>query len=134
MIELRNVQRWQTSISDAESLKWISLLDDGELLLSLEEPANLDVYRYRFKIEGNVAYRFILAEYLHSELVWCLLWETAKKYGRTIIIRESSWVKQIYDTSDFSTERIPPLEHYCIILEEGLFEVVAKKEPSHYNF
>jgi hypothetical protein len=124
-----DVQRWDTPVSDVQSLAMVSLVDRGQLSIVLEDVRSPKRRRFRFIFSKYPAYRNILEEYRLK--LWKQLDEkTAKKLGWTFILSNSEWLRSLYDTEPLLETNFPRLTHYVIGSEDDVIEVLSPDPPT----
>ncbi len=83
-------ERWATPVSDAGSLRLVSLLDDGTLQVIVEDAHHPERLRWRFTFRNVPAYLNLLEEY-RLEL-WAMAERQGARLGWTVRIPESPWL------------------------------------------
>ena len=125
------LERWETPIVGAHDLRTVSVVDDGELLITVSEPSNDDRYRLRFRFRAGkyLAYR------VTNEIDGCQLLDEARYDGerpcRTFTGEQSDWKERFLEVSLRGQD--VPLKHYVIWTEEDIIEVLASEPPEAYD-
>jgi hypothetical protein len=129
-------KRWETPLSDSDTLNTVAIIDDGELLLSFEDKAMQDMYRLRMIFQNYASYGYTLEPFLSDEKAWDKILYARKKYGSTMIADETEWIQQLAENSHLKKDHIPDeLKHYLIIIPmEGMLEIAAQNPPKLYDF
>jgi hypothetical protein len=83
------IERWETPVSDADSLAMVSLIDDGELAVTVQDLRDPERRRLCFAFSKFPAYRNVLEEYRTQ--LWAMLSNTGN-LGWTTIVANSTWV------------------------------------------
>ena len=121
------IERWETPVSAAKSLAMVSLLDNGNLSITVQDLRDPERRRFCFTFKNYPAYRNMLEEYQTS------LWEEVKdesgEAGWTRIIRESRWLASLKETEPFLEESNPGLLHYMICTEDDVVEILSNEPP-----
>jgi hypothetical protein len=136
MEKISKFKRWETPLSDSDTFNTVTIIDDGELILSFEDKANQDMYRLRMIFQTYASYRYTLEQFLSDEKAWDKIQEVRKKYGSTMIADETEWIQQIVENCLFEKDHImSELKHYLILIPmEGVLEIAAQKPPKLYDF
>lgn len=116
------VARWNTPVSDERLLGMVSLVDDGQLTIVVEDSLNR---QFRFIFTEYPAYRNIREEY-RTEL-WQKLY--GKNLGSTLLIAESQWVASFRATEPLLEIHHPNLAHYMICTASDVVEVLSSDKP-----
>jgi hypothetical protein len=120
-------KRWETPVSDAKSLAMVSLLDNGELSITVQNARDPERRRFRFTFKNYPAYRNILEEYRTGRSEEFI--DTSGKIGWTRIILESPWLASFKKSEPLLEELNPGLVHYEICTEDDVVEVLANEPP-----
>lgn len=125
------LERWETPVIGAHDLRTVSILDDGELLITVEEPSNDERYRLRFRFAAGT----YLTYRVTNEMDASQLLDPAKYEGalpcRTFISQQSDWKHTILTVSIHGQDA--PIKHYVIWTDEDCIEVLALKPPEMYD-
>lgn len=116
------VERWNTPVSDERLLGMVSLVDDGQLTIVVEDTLNR---QFRFIFTDYPAYRNIMEEY-RTEL-WRKLYD--KNLGSTLLIVESQWIASFRATEPLLEVHHPNLTHYMICTVNDVVEVLSSGNP-----
>lgn len=120
------VQRWDTPVSDARSLRLVSLLDDGALHLTLEDAGAPDRPRWRITFTAVLGYLNLLEEYRLE------LWSrraTAERVGWTTRILNSPWLALLRQSESLVEIHHPDAIHYQVGTEDDVVDVCSSAEP-----
>lgn len=123
MYEGGNQERWETPFADVKSLVMVSLVDDGALTITLEDALDPKRNRYRVRFESAPLYRNILEEYRTSE-------PTASFLSWSRMIRDSGWLELMRATEPLLDVHSPGLQHYCIITEDDVLDILSNTPPA----
>jgi hypothetical protein len=127
MYEGWKIERWETPVSDVKSLAMVSLVDDGQLSIVLQETRDAIRRRFCLSFKNYPVYRNILEEY-RLEL-WNEIKDQRKGIGWTIIIPESQWLASLLKSEPLLGECNPNLVHYVICTEDDVIEVLSNALP-----
>ncbi|MEX1255946.1 MAG: hypothetical protein WEE64_16570 [Dehalococcoidia bacterium] len=105
----------------------VSLVDDGELSVTVQGIRDPEARRLRFTFSRFPAYRNIMEEY-RLEL-WERLSGTQDQLGRTLIVADSPWVAALREKEPLLGVHRPTLVHYVICTEDDVVEVLAPDPP-----
>jgi len=128
MYEHWQVARWETPVSNAVSLAMVSLIDEGQLSIILQDLKNLRRRRFKFAFTRYPAYRNIPEEY-RTEL-WEHVAETRKALGWTFTVTNSDWVISLRQNEPMLDVNHPHLTHYVIGTEDDVIEILSPEAPS----
>jgi hypothetical protein len=123
---------WNTTLSRSSQLRSVTIVDDGELLIALEEPGNTRRYRIRVRFPVYAAYRVTILQFLDK--LWELLDQARTEHGPTLIVQNSLWTIKLIETGVFTSEKAPSLIHYLIFTDEELIEILSASPPIIYDF
>lgn len=119
-------ERWQTPVSDARSLRLVSLVDDGALQLTLEDAHDPNRPRWLFTFHRVPAYLNLLEEY-RLEL-WGMGVTTAN-LGWTVRLPNSPWLDLLRRAESLLDVHHPDLVHYQIGTEDDVIDVLSSSLP-----
>jgi len=132
MYENWNLTRWETSLSDAPSLRMEYLLDrdaqDGALELVLQSVSTTERIRCQITFVRYPAYRNILEEFRLE------LWarrdtiSTAYALGCTMIVPNSPWIREL-GKEPLLMIRNKNLVHYMVVTEDDVIEILTDETP-----
>ena len=125
------LERWETAVSDAQSLVLVSLIDtQGTLSLVLEDQR--DPQRHRFQVDfiRVPGYRNLLEEY-RLEL-WAIPRGTIAT-GWTVQVVASPWIAELYEHEPLLEVGFPALRHFLISTEDDVIEVLSDVVPTFYE-
>ena len=120
-------ERWETPVSDAGSLRLVSLLDDGALHLVLEDAHHEARLRWRFTFRNVPAYLNLLEEY-RLEL-WAHEARQGKRLGWTVQVPDSPWLARLYQSESLLELHHPGLVHYQVGTEDDVIDILAPTPP-----
>lgn len=120
------VERWETPVSDARSLRLVSLLDDGALRITLEDGRDPARSRWRFTFRHPAAYLNLLEEY-RLEL-WGMR-APGERPGWTVRVPNSPWLTRLRQAESLVDVHHPGLMHFQIGTEDDVIDVLASEEP-----
>ena len=123
MYEGWQITRWDTPVSDVNSLVMVSLVDDGMLRITFEAPRLSNRPRWCFTFKSYPAYRNILEEYRLG--LWKHLDQTNQRCGHTFIIESSPWIASFQSEEPFLELYNRDLMHYVISTEDDVIEILA---------
>jgi len=124
------LQRWETTFSDATIVCMTSLWDSGRghLEIQLEVKQAGEWFSYRVETFGCPAYRNI------NETYRLQLWEQRDKawpgrdLGWTWKVGESPWLQE-FSKEPLLMDLNPGLVHYVLCTEDDVIEFLTNKEP-----
>ncbi|MBI4356110.1 MAG: hypothetical protein HY597_06670 [Candidatus Omnitrophica bacterium] len=125
MYEGWQFERWETPVSAAGSLALVSLIDDGNLRIVLQDHHNPKRRRFQLTFSKFPAYRNILEEY-RTEL-WTKL--STQQLGQTLTIPHSLWITSLRKAEPLLDVHYPRLTHYMICTEDDVIEVLSPGPP-----
>ena len=114
-------------ISDIRAAAMISLVDDGELAITLEDVYAPQRNRWRFVFRKYPAYRNILEEY-RLEL-WQHLDKTKQRCGNTFSVVESPWIASFRPHEPLLDIHYPKLVHFVIATGDDVIEILSPEAP-----
>ena len=126
------LERWETPVVGALELRIISVVEDGELLVTVAEPSNLDRYRLRFRFQCGTYVTYRSTDDLHSRYLINAKYE-GERPCRTFVAEQSEW-KQAISLECGMSGQDASLRHYVIWTDDDCIEVLALKPPEIYNF
>ena len=118
--------RWETPVSNLKSIAMVSLIDSEGLNIILEDLRG-ERKRWSFFFESAPAY-FNLLEVFRSEMWQEINW-SKEEYGRTLKYPNSMWLQKLKESDDLLEVLKPDLEHYQIVTEDDVIDVLSEKEP-----
>ena len=127
MYEDWNFERWETPISDLKSIAMVSLVDDGELTITVEDLRDPSRPRWAFRFTRAPMYQNILEEY-RLEL-WQRVHVDGKRYGWTVRVPNSPWLAQLKEKEGLIEVHDPGLQHFQIGTEDDIIDVLSAKAP-----
>ncbi|MET0400190.1 MAG: hypothetical protein ABW277_25595 [Longimicrobiaceae bacterium] len=122
----RTVERWETPVSDARSLRLVSLVDDGALRLTLEDAADPVRRRWTFVFASVPAYRNVREELRLG------LWAGgagADRVGWTARVPGSPWLARLREAEPLLDVHHPGLVHFRIATEDDVIDVLSALAP-----
>ena len=119
--------RWETPLSDIRGLQMVSLIDDGQLTITLEDLRDEERKRWSVIFEKAPVYQNILEEF-RMEL-WSNLKIVDDNLGWTLKYPNSPWHKKLIKNEDLLELYHPNLEHYQIITEDDVIDVLSENSP-----
>jgi hypothetical protein len=123
-------ERWDTPVSDAQSLALVSLTDvQGTLSIVLEDQRHPQRHRFQVDFTRYPGYRNLLEEY-RLELWDALAGTTAT--GWTLLVVVSPWIAEIKQHESLLDVLYPNLKHYLISTEDDVIEVLSDETPTIY--
>ena len=129
----QKIERWETPVSDINSLAMVCLFDDQNLTITVqdlrgpEDVREAGRRRWRFTFERVPAYRNILEEYRHE--IWENIRNEGQNFGGTLVVSNSSWIKELNDDTELILIHNPNLMHFIICTEDDVVEVLASNWP-----
>lgn len=127
MYEGWTFERWETPISDLQSIAMVSLVDDGELTITVEDVMGATRSRWAFRFARAPIYQNIPEEY-RLEL-WRHVHERGKRYGWTVRVPNSPWLFQLKANEALMDVHDPSLQHFQIGSEDDIIDVLSAKAP-----
>ena len=125
-MEMNNFKRWETPVSDADSLAMVSLTDRKNFEIILQDLRDSKRRRFKFTFEKVAAYINILEEYRTNETEF----PNRKMYGWTIISENSNWLNNLKQKEDLLEINNPNCKHFIIITEDDVIEILCSNFPS----
>lgn len=116
--------RWDTPVSDAGSLRMVSLVDDGTLTITLEDAHSEHRDRWRFTFPRVVGYLNLLEEYrtvMPGKPPWP---------GWTVQVHDSPWSAYLLRTESMLELHYPHVQHYQIRTEDDVIDVLTEGPPA----
>jgi hypothetical protein len=126
-------ERWETPIVGALELRTISIIEDGELLVTLAEPSNRDRYRLRFRFDCGTYITYRSTDDVNSRYLIDAKYE-GERPCRTFIAEQSEWRQTFLERGFLSPIEMPILKHFVIWTDDGCVEILALKPPEIYDF
>jgi len=105
-----------------------SLVDDGQLAITLEAPRNATRPRWRFTFDTCAGYRNLLEEF-RLEL-WAHLDSTAQRCGTTFTVVHSPWIETLREKEGLFAAHYPAIQHYVFLTEDDVIEVLSPSVPT----
>jgi hypothetical protein len=129
MYEGWRLERWETPVSDAESVGMVSLADGNEgLAITLDaRDSRHRWHRWRLVFERHPAYRNIMEEF-RLEL-WRHRDETGQRCGWTFVVPDSPWVAAFKLDEELLEVWYPTIKHFVISTEDDVVEVLSPEPP-----
>ena len=127
MYEGWRFERWETPVSDLKSIAMVSLVDDGELTITVEDFRDPARPRWSFRFDRAPIYRNILEEY-RLEL-WELVHQNEHRYGWTVTIPDSPWLASLQEKESLIEVHDPGLRHFQIGTEDDVIDVLSPTTP-----
>ena len=127
MYEGWGFERWETPVSDLDSIAMVSLVDDGRLKITVEDLRDTARPRWRFTFRQAPIYRNILEEY-RLEL-WELVHAGGERKGWTVMVPSSPWLAQLKEKEPLIEVHHPNLLHFQIGTEDDVIDVLSPEEP-----
>ena len=122
------ITRWETPLSDLKSVAMASLVDDGQLSITVEAPREDGRPRWHVTFETYPGYRNLLEQF-RLEL-WTHLDSTRQRFGTTFTVADSPWIKTLRETEGVFDSYYPEIEHYVVLTEDDVIEVLSPDPPS----
>jgi hypothetical protein len=122
MYEGGRQERWETPFSEVKSLVMVSLVDEGTLVITLEDARHPERIRYRVTFESAPLYRNILEEYRTNE-------PQNPTRSWSVVVLESGWLKLMREREALLDIHSPGLRHYRIITEDDVIDILSNSVP-----
>jgi hypothetical protein len=122
------VDRWETPFSDLESLVMVSLLDDGQLTVTVEDARSKPRRRWRITFAHAPVYQNVLEEY-RLELWARIAAEAPVGHGCTLRIPDSPWLRELREREPLIDVLDPGLLHWQIATEDDVIDVLSSESP-----
>ncbi len=116
-------QRWETPVSDAQSLAMVSLVDQDGLHITVQDNRDRAGRRFRFSFDRVAAYRSILEEYRTSDP------PAVQHAGWTRVAPGSAWLSDLRSREPLLDVHSPDCRHYIIVTEDDVIDVLTPEEP-----
>lgn len=120
------MERWETPISDARSLRLVTLVDDGALRLTLEGAGDPARRRWTLVFVGVAAYRNVREELRMG------LWAGsvgADRVGWTARVPGSPWLARLREAEPLLDVHHPGLVHFRVATEDDVIDVLSAHAP-----
>jgi len=124
-MDMNNFKRWETPVSDAESLSMFSLFDKKNLEIILQDLRDPNGKRFKFSFYKVAAYKNILEEYRTNEIEF----PNRKVFGWTIVSDTSKWLNNLKQEEDLFEGNNPNCKHFIIITEDDVIEILCSDFP-----
>jgi hypothetical protein len=122
-----NIVRWDTPVSDLDSVVLVSLVDDGELAIVVDGAQGSKRERFRFLFKNVFGYRNLLEEYRTA------LWQTVQgtpHVGWTGRIVNSPWLDELRRKEPlFLIHGGEHAVHYLLCTEDDVIDVLTEVAP-----
>lgn len=115
-------ERWETPVSDARSLRLVSLVDDGALRLTLEDAGDPARRRWTVVFASAPAYRNVREELRLG------LWDGgagADRVGWTARVPRSPWLARLREAEPLLDAHHSGLVHFRIATEDDVLAALA---------
>jgi hypothetical protein len=116
-------ERWQTPVSTAKSVALVSLWQDADLHLVLEDLKDPERNRYRISFSGFAAYKNTMEEYLIGAQ-WT---GPVPEWTRVAVV--SPWLQHMKLLEPLFKEHHPDCRHYIVVTEDDVIEVLTSEAP-----
>jgi hypothetical protein len=118
---------WQTAVSHIRFLRFVSIVDNGHLAITVESPDNEESKLYTFTWKKFFAYRNILEE---NGVPWDLQQDIHPGLsGCTHKIDDSPWIAEMKARGDYLELLHPSAEHFVFCTSDYVTEVVSGYQP-----
>ncbi len=118
------IKKWITPISEVKNLTMVELIDKkGKLIITLLGEGK----KFQLIFQNPPVYRNILEEY-HTNL-WEYLDNTKQRRGNTFKIIDCEWVEYLKKHEPLLSFYNEKLEHYIIVTNDDVIEILSNKEP-----
>ncbi|MDO3384493.1 hypothetical protein QWI17_01430 [Gilvimarinus sp. SDUM040013] len=128
MYEKWNAVRWSTQLSDIRSLQMVTLVDDGQLTITVEDLRSPARKRWSIIFEKAPIYQNILEEFRFE--LWHKLNIIENDLGFTLKYPDSVWHKMIGEKEPLLDDYYPNMQHFQIVTEDDVIDVLSEKEPA----
>jgi hypothetical protein len=125
-MDMNNFKRWETPVSDAESLAMVSLIDKKNLEIILQDLRDPNRRRFKFIFYQVAAYKNILEEYRTNETEF----PSRKVFGWTIVSESSKWLNNLKQKEDLFEGNNPNCKHFIIITEDDVIDILCSNFPN----
>ena len=119
-------KRWDTPVSDAGSLRLVSLTDDGALKIAVEDAHASNRPRWQFVYAKAPAYLNLLEEY-RLEL-WGMR-VAGERVGWTVQVPDSPWLTLLRTSESLLEVHFPELIHFQIGTEDDVIDILSPTLP-----
>ena len=124
-MSMNNFKRWETPVSDSNSLEMVSLTDKKYLEIVVQDLRDKKRRRIKFVFQKVVAYKNILEEYRTNETEF----PNRKIFGWTIFAENSKWLDKLNQSEDLLDVYNPKCKHFVIITEDDVLEILCSNFP-----
>ncbi|GMU97232.1 MAG: hypothetical protein DAHOPDDO_02977 [Ignavibacteriaceae bacterium] len=124
-MDINNFRKWETPVSDAQSLVMVSLFDKKNLEIILQDLRDSNQKRFKFIFRNVAAYKNILEEYRTSETKSL----NRNTFGWTIVSDDSEWLNYFKEKEPLLEEYNPNCKHFIIITENDVVEILCSNFP-----
>jgi hypothetical protein len=119
--------RWETPVSDAQSISLHLSLTEGVLQVILDTSSHLyDGLRLRIAFQKILAFRCLQESYMNS--LWGVF-SKAGSPGKTFIVNNSPWLAELAREDSLFAETSHNVRHYVITSDAEVLEVLSKSPP-----
>jgi len=118
---------WETPVSHVESLAMVSLVDDGELRVTLEDARSSPRRRWRFTFYRSPMYQNVLEEY--REELWARIRDMGLEHCWTRTVPDSAWLAALKEREPWVDILEPGLIHYQIATEDDVLDIACASDP-----
>jgi hypothetical protein len=127
MYEGWRIERWDTQLSDRSAVLMVSLVDEKQLTVTVEDTRSPKRERWQFVFARYPAYRNILEE--HRMGLWHHLDQSGQRCGYTFIVLDSPWIESFRPQESLLDAFYPTLKHYVIATDDDVIEVLSPEPP-----
>lgn len=122
------IERWDTPLSDIESVALASLSDSaGELAITIEAPRESGRPRWEIVFDTYPGYRNLLEEFRLQ--LWEHLDGTKQRCGNTFSVANSPWIESLRQNEGLFEHHHPTISHYVILTEDDVLEILSPRSP-----
>jgi len=122
------IERWNTPLSDIESVALASLSDSaGQLAITIEAPRQPGRPRWEIIFDTYPAYRNLLEEFRLQ--LWDHLDATKQRCGNTFLVTTSPWIETLRHNEALFEHHHPTVSHYVILTEDDVLEILSPTSP-----